>query len=616
MAKLIGTAGHVDHGKTTLIQALTGIDADRLPEEKERGLTIDIGFAHIDLPGHGQVSIVDVPGHQKFVTNMLVGALGIDVALLCVAADAGVMPQTREHLQILDLLPVDSLVVAMTRSDLADETTRELAADEVRDLMASTRFGEVPIVFTSATTGEGVEKLKELLTAALGGSEQGDVSKPWYMPIDRAFSVKGHGLVVTGSLAQGTVQAGSPAVLQPGSVAAKVRAVHAHGVQVEASETGRRSALNLSGPKLEDVHRGMSIGADGVLFETSNLDARIRWVGPHRHGQRVRVSIGADEGIARLFLNDQERDVVQLRFDRPVAAALGQPLIMRRYSPPDVIAGGQVVVPQATPRRRKEKALLVSADTTEEGIIEAVGKDPNGVRTEEVCRRLGKTPQALGDAFEKLRTEGRLLGFAGLWLTPEAFDAGWQAFSQALSDAHDAKPTLAFVPREQVVHRAGLKWAGKHLDRILARLAEEGRIETQGTGVRNASFRVRLTPRQRELLDRVVSVLQSEPVNVPSVDEIARAVPIPIQAAEEILRIGTHAGEVLSIGEGIYYTAQQFETLKALVRELAGGKPFTAAEMRDALGTSRKYVIPLLEYLDSIRFTARVGEKRVVQDPR
>ncbi|HEY0867207.1 MAG TPA: selenocysteine-specific translation elongation factor [Fimbriimonas sp.] len=615
MAKLIGTAGHVDHGKTTLIKALTGIDADRLPEEKDRGMTIDIGFAYVDLPGVGRVSIVDVPGHQKFLTNMLVGALGIDVALLCVAADAGVMPQTREHLQILELLPVESLVVAMTRSDQADEVTRELAADEVRALVDQTRFASAPIVFTSATTGEGVETLRSRLSEALGtNAASAASSEDWYMPIDRAFNVKGHGLVVTGTLAQGMLRTGDRAFLEPGHLKVRVRAIHVHGEPQPESEEGKRTAVNLGGAKLEEVARGMALGAPGVLFETRLFDARVRWVGPHRHGQRVRVSVGADEAIGRLFLNDHDPDLAQFRLESAVACAMGQPAIIRRYSPPDLVAGGRIEVPQAAVRRKKEEAVVVSSENPEEAILEAVGSDPNGTQTDEVCRRIGKTPQALGDAFEALAREGKLYGFAGLWMTPEAFEKGYESFAKALNDLHDQKPTQSFVQREQVVHRAGFKWAGKNLDRILSRLASEGRVAVQGTGVRDAGFRVRLTPRQRELLDKVKAELEKEAVNVPTVQEVARSIPVPPQAVEEILRVGTNAGEIVPVGEGIFYTIPQIDRLKLRIAAASGGEPFTAGDMRDALGTTRKYIIPLLEHLDSARFTTRLGEKRVLQD--
>jgi selenocysteine-specific elongation factor len=610
MAKLIGTAGHIDHGKTTLIRALTGIDADRLPEEKARGMTIDIGFAYLDLPGHGRVSIVDVPGHEKFLRNMLVGALGIDVALLCVAADEAVMPQTREHLQILELLPVDQMVVALTRADLADPETLELAREEVRELLASTRFANAPVLAVSALKGDGLEQLREELSAALS-KEEAKASGPWYLPIDRVFSVKGHGCVVTGTLAQGVVRVGDKAFLEPGHVEVRVRAIHTHGDPQEASERGRRTAINLSGVKLEDVHRGMALGEPGALFETQTFDARMNWLSVPKHASRLRVSIGSEEAIAKVFVGT-DLEVVQLRLEGPVACALGQPLIVRQYSPPVLLGGGRVLTPQAKLRKRGEQAKVVAATDPSEAVFEAIGDTIQGTSTDEVCRILGKTPQSLGSVFEELLETGRVLGFAGLWFQASAFGAGSKQFLSALQAAHKAEPLKAYLPREKVVAAAGLKWAGKPLDRIISHLAAQGVLESNGTTVKAQDFKVQLTPRQREFLDRTVLELSKEPVNTPGVHDLARLLGAPHQAVEEVLKLGVQAREVVSMGEGVFYTPAQLETLKARIREISSGKPFAASDIRDALGTTRKYVIPLLEYLDTTRFTTRVGNMRAI----
>ncbi len=615
MAKLIGTAGHVDHGKTTLIRALTGIDADRLPEEKKRGMTIDIGFAYIDLPEVGRVSIVDVPGHEKFIHNMLVGALGIDVALLCISADEAVMPQTREHLQILELLPVDKLVVALTRADLADAETRELAIAEVRELVAGSRFGEAAIVPVSAITGEGLEELRQTLSQALKGSES-DTKGAWYLPIDRAFTVKGHGVVVTGTLAQGKVKTGDKALLMPGSIDVRVKAIRCHDEPLEQAEKGQRTALNLTGIKLEDVKRGMAVGEPGALFETSIFDAQITWVGSVKHGMRVRVSMGAEEAIGKLFLNDREPGVAQFRLDAPVACAMNQPLIIRRYSPPDLLGGGRVSVPQSKPRRKSEKAIVVEQKgSDDEGILSVLEGQIAGVLTEEICRRLGKTPQALGTTFETLLREGKLLGFAGLWYASPAFQEAAEKYLETLLFVHSKFPTQAMQPRERVAEASKLKWAGKHLDRILAHLSAEGRLTVQGTLIRHPEFKVQLSPRQRALLDRVLDLMQKSGLSTPNVHEIGLNLNIPPQAAEEIVKVGMQAGEILRVAEGVFYTPAQIAEIRQRMTASFGKKSFAAAEFRDIFGTSRKYVIPLLEFFDAQRFTTRIGDNRVINAP-
>lgn len=614
MAKLIGTAGHIDHGKTTLIRALTGIDADRLPEEKARGMTIDIGFAYLDLPGHGRVSIVDVPGHEKFLRNMLVGALGIDVALLCVSADEGVMPQTREHLQILLLLPVQRLVVALTRSDLVDADMLAIAAEDVHALLEHTRFKGAPVIPVSALKMQGIEALKKELVAALDAESAADASggkEPWYLPIDRVFSVKGHGCVATGTLAQGVVRVEDRAYLQPGNIEVRVRAIHSHGDAMEASEKGRRTALNLSGVRLEDVHRGMALGEPGALFETTVFDAKIHWLTIPKHASRVRVSIGSEEAIAKVFIGNNP-EIAQFRCESPIACALNQPLIVRLYSPPDLLGGGRVVVPQGRIRKKGETAKVIETKDPLEGVIQAIGDSIQGTTTEEVCRLLGKTAQALGTDFEKLLAAEKIKGFAGLWFQALVFDRAADTLIARLKKMHEETPIQAYLPREKVLEKAGLKWSGKPLDRIVAHLVAEERLEASGTGIKAPDFRVQLTPRQREFLDRTVSELIKESVNTPGVHDLARLVSAPHQAVEEILKLGVQAAEIVHIGEGVYYTPVQLEKLKTRIREISGGKSFAASDIRDALGTTRKYVIPLLEYFDTIRFTTRVGNQRAI----
>jgi len=611
LAKLIGTAGHIDHGKTTLIRALTGIDADRLPEEKERGMTIDIGFAYLDFPVHGRVSIVDVPGHEKFLRNMLVGALGIDVALLCVSADEGVMPQTREHFQILKLLPVEQLVVALTRSDLVEADGIAVATEEVRDLLKDTRFANSPIIPVSALKSEGLNLLRADLDKALSASHDDQAKEPWYLPIDRVFSVKGHGCVATGTLAQGEVKVGDLAFLEPGHIEVRVRAIHTHGDAIEKSEEGRRTALNLSGVRVEDVQRGMVLGAPGALFETQIFDAHIDWISIPKHASRVRVSIGSEEVIAKVFIG-ADTEVAQFRCESRIACAVNQPLIVRKYSPPDLLGGGKVLIPQARLRKRGEQARIIKAEGPEESVYQAIGDSINGTTTEEVCRLLGKTAQALGTIFEDMLKADRVKGFAGLWFQNSAFEKGAQAFLSSLAKLHEQAPGQAYLPREKVLAEAKLKWAGKPLDRIVSALVDDGRLQATGTVVKLPEFRVRLTPRQREFLDRAISELVKEPINTPGVHDLARLLSAPHQAVEEILKIGGQAGEIISIGEGVFYTPVQLEMLKSRIVKFADGKPFAATAVRDAFGTTRKYVIPLLEYLDSIRFTTRVGDMRAI----
>lgn len=609
MAKLIGTSGHVDHGKTTLIRALTGIDADRLPEEKSRGMTIDLGFAFAEIPGHGRVSIVDVPGHERFLSNMLVGALGIDVALLCIAADAGVMPQSREHFQILELLPVQRMVVALTRSDLVGEVELKLAEEEVRALLAESRFAESPIVPVSAMTGEGIDALRTALGVALD-SDSGRKDGPWYLPVDRAFSVKGHGTVVTGTLMRGEIQEGDTAFVLPAGLKTRVRRIQSHDEDRKAQEFGARTALNLAGIDPTEAARGTMIAAEGAAFATECLDLEVRWLEVPKHGARVRLSLGADEVMGRIFFSADDTTRAQFRAERPTAAALHQPFILRRYSPQDLLGGGRVLVPVAERRRRGDQAAFATAESEEERIFELVDGKTQGVATEVLCQRLGRTPQQLGQPLEHLKQAERLLGFAGLWFTPEAFDAAVEDLHDALGRLHLAQPTQSGVPRERALQEAGLHWSGKPLERILKHLADTFRLRMEGHLIAHPEHKVKLNPRQAELLDRVDALLQEAGYAPPSPRTIAELLHVPIQAAEQIVDVGVQAGRLVKIAPDVYYRVEEIETMKSVAKNWGG--PFTAAEFRDKLGASRKYIIPLLELWDAQRFTIRQGDLRRV----
>lgn len=613
MAKLIGTAGHVDHGKTTLIRALTGIDADRLPEEKRRGMTIDIGFAFVDLPKSGRVSIVDVPGHERFLSNMLVGALGIDVALLCIAADDGVKPQTVEHLSFLDLLPVDRLVVALTRADLADSEWRELVRAEAQELVEKTRFGKCRMMFVSSVDGEGVAELLDVLDDELEKAPPRPKS-PWRLPIDRAFTMKGFGAVVTGTLSGDEVHVGDEGSIEPIGAAVRIRGIQSHGESLATAEPGRRVALNLSGIKAEALERGQVVGRPGSVFATRIVDCRLRRVGEMKHGMRIRASIGAEEAIGKAFLSESDPAIVQLRFEEDVAASIGQPIIVRKYSPPSLLAGGEIVVPVAT--KRGLKGSIAMAATGGEGgigVLSALSQAPNGLATEEVCRQLGRSAQDLGSEFESLSNSGTIVGFAGLWYEASHFEAASSRFLDVLARMHADQPMVGEHARESVAQRAGLNWSGKPFDRIVSRLVQDGKILANGTRIRGANFQIQLSAKQRLFLDRVVAVLVEGGINSPPTLEIAKAVHAPTQAVEEILRLGVESGELVNVGEGLVYLRQSLASLKEKMFETYGLDPFTAADFRDRFATSRKYAIPVLEFFDSQGFTVRVGDQRAIR---
>ncbi|MBS1727213.1 MAG: selenocysteine-specific translation elongation factor [Armatimonadetes bacterium] len=615
MACLIGTAGHVDHGKSSLIRALTGIDPDRLPEEKERGMTIDLGFACVDLPTAGRVSIIDVPGHERYATNMLAGTMNIDIALLCIAADEGIMPQTEEHLKILDLLPVQTLIVAVTKADVVDTDFLVMQIEHIEEDLSRTRFRGAAIIPVSSQTGEGLPVLIASLDHAVAAFKPTpDPNDRWYMPIDRAFLVKGHGLVVTGSVARGHVETGTDAEIYPEGHKVKIRSIHVHDATVDTAERGMRTALNISGVSSDDVHRGMVISAPKAVVETFQSDFKVRWVDEPKHGMEVRAAVGSADVLGKLYLNDQDSSIAFVRFTEKIAVAKGEPAILRRHSPPTLLAGGVVITPEAESRRKKDSIRYIDLVNIDEGIIAAIHEAPNGVTTQEICRLIGVSEQQLGDHFEQLIRERRVIGFAGLWYQPPVFLAQANLFLKALREIHAENPLSLNHPREVVLKRSGHTWFGKPFERILTKLAELKKIEIDGTRIKLAEFKIAMNPKQEAFLQRVEAELDKIVINVPYASEIASKLGVPVQAVEEILNTAANADRIVKVGQTLYYTSAQIERVKSILKEGTKGQPFTAPEAKEALQTSRKFLIPMLEYLDSVGFTTRIDDKRVIRD--
>ena len=613
MAVLIGTAGHVDHGKTSLIHALTGIDADRLPEEKSRGMTIDVGYAFVELPKAGKTSIVDVPGHERFVTNMLVGAIGVDIAILCIAADEGIKPQTKEHLQILEVLPVSELIVAVTKSDLVDAEFLSLQMDEIREWIGQSRFNGVQIIPVSVKSETGVDELIDALDHAASTFQPVPDPNPlWYMPIDRAFVLKGLGLIVTGYMARGSVNSPCEAEIMPIGKRVRIRSIQVHDSAMESSERGNRTAFNVTGVEAEDVRRGMIIGALDSSTESSIVDFKVKWLAESKHGMEVRVALGADDACGKLFLNDKDETLAQVRFQEKVAVTKGQPMVIRRHSPPSLLGGGVVLTPVSEIRKKKDHTRYIDTSNGEDGILAAIGEELSGVSTQEICRLLGVTQQQLGDHFESLLRSKKVIGFAGLWFKPEVFLAQANIFLKELAVIHAEHPMQLFHPREVVLKRTELKWSGKPLERMLVKLVEAGKLEIDGTKVKRKEFKIQLSPKQESFLQRVEAELNKTFINVPYSSDIASGLSVPVQAIDEILSTATHAGRVIKVLDTLYYTFDQMERIKEKLRELFKDQPFTAGEAKEVLETSRKFIIPVLEYLDTTGFTSRLGDRRVI----
>lgn len=612
---VIGTAGHVDHGKSALVRALTGIDPDRLVEERERGLTIDLGFAWLTLPSGREVSIVDVPGHERFIKNMLAGAGGVDLALLVIAADEGPMPQTREHLAILDRLDVPAGITVITKTDLVDGEYLELVRLEVADALEASAMADAPVVAVSARAGSGLDQLVAAIDAALDSvPEKRDLQRP-RLPIDRAFTIQGFGTVVTGTLLDGTLRTGMQVELQPGGRRARIRGLQRHRSTVESLEPGTRAAVNLTGIDAGDVERGMVVAAPGSLSPVFALDARLTGAAsarhPLTHDAVVTFLAGTAETEARVRLLDADAIAAgescwaQLVLVDEVAVLPGDRCILR--SPNETVAGGPIVAVNPRRHRRFHAATIHSLQRSLEGtpssrLFDLLAMGP--VRRIDIGSSLGLEPRAAEKIVEDLLADSRAVEVGGRvyglsWLEIRAGQL--EAVVSSFLDAHRLRVS---VPREHVRSQVGLD-AGD-FEVVLGHATSRGLVEmASGGNLRTTGHTVTLPESVAADVRRFSDALRLDPYSPPTTG-------VP---ASEILDYMEGAGLVVQTRAGVVFDAAAFESMrdKALARAGASGK-VTLAEVRDMFGTSRKYAQAFLEHLDELKLTRRVGDARVIRE--
>ncbi|HEU4753907.1 MAG TPA: selenocysteine-specific translation elongation factor, partial [Armatimonadota bacterium] len=511
---IIGTAGHVDHGKTALIRALTGAETDRLREEQERGMSIDLGFADFTLPSGRKAGVIDVPGHERFLKNMLAGAGGIDLVLLVIAADEGVMPQTREHLDILNILQTRKGVVVLTKADLVEPDWLELVQEDIRSALGGTFLEHAPMVPVSSLTGQGIPELKALLDRMAEEITTRTIVGPWRLPIDRAFTIRGFGTVVTGTLVAGVARVGDRVEVLPRRLETRIRSLQVHGAGVEFAEAGTRVAMNLAGVELEEIHRGDVAAPPGTYTPTQALDARLdvlencpREV---KNRTRVRVYLGTAEVLARLNLLDADQiepggsGLVQLRLETPTVAAKGDRYVLRFYSPMETIGGGSVIDPNPPRHKRFDEAVLANTRVKEKGtpdelVAEAVqraGLAP--IAPPAVAQGLGIPVEEVRALMQALKERGELVPIEGeTVLHRHRLDAAEYQFLNTLSEFHAAQPMRTGMSREELRSRLSRQMDAKSFNLVLGRLESEGRIAAEGGRVRLAGHQPQLTPEQQ-----------------------------------------------------------------------------------------------------------------------
>lgn len=628
---ILGTAGHIDHGKTSLVKALTGIDCDRLPEEKARGITIDIGFAHLDLGGF-RLGIVDVPGHERFIRNMLAGATGMDLCCLVVAADDGVMPQTREHLEILQYLGLGHGVLVLTKVDLVDALTRDVVALEVRELVRGTFLENAPLVATSAQTGEGLADLKAALEAECRRYSASRGHDWFRLAIDRVFVVQGHGTVVTGTVSSGQLQVGEEVEWLPSGQRVRVRGLQNHEETVSTVCRGMRAAINLAQVRHEEIRRGHELATPGVLRASRILTARFQvspgMSRPVRHRTQARLHLGTAETMAQVALLDADElrpgrsGLVQLFVKEPVTAIWGQPYILRSPSAEQTWGGGQILQPVAGKIRRRHLEILER--------VERLGSESDaervrqvawfagcaGVTVFDVMRGAGLSQPRAQQLLDELAASSQIItlhigGHRSISLAAELVADLEDRILKLLRHWHKTTPLVASLDRSKVQAQFAYLEDNDLVAAVVDRLISRGQIVGDARRIALADHKPRLSQAQRKLKDKIVNAYREAGFQPPAASSFVTQAGGLAAALNDLFDVCVAEGLLVHLGDDLYLHADHEAELRNRVQaRLSSGIGLTIAEMRDLLGTSRKYAVPICEYLDRIGITRRVGDLR------
>ncbi len=635
---IVGTAGHVDHGKTSLVKALTGIDTDRLPEEKRRGITLELGFAHLTLPDGTVAGLVDVPGHERFVKAMAAGAGGVDLAILVVAADEGVMPQTREHLDICQLLGVRAGVVALTKADLLPglgDDWRSLLDADLATLLAGSVLESAEVVPVSAKSGEGLETLRAALGRAAASVQRRPADGPLFLPVDRAFTIKGFGTVVTGTLLSGTVEPEASVSLLPGLPGPfRVRGVQTHGQTVARGSAGQRTAVNLPGVATQDVRRGMVLVRAGELPETRSLDVELTLLpaaeAPLPRRRTLLLHLGTAQVEARVTLLDLpelspgETGLAQLRLQAPVAALPGQRFILRGARPLPgrgaTLAGGRVLTLGAPRRRRGASELLApmrGEDLDARLVWLARQSGYRGMTAGELAVRTASAAKTVQRALEVLSSKGQVLLVdreRRLYLAGETFAALQSRALAMLQSFHDRAPLEDALHREELRQRLSPDLDPRLLGRLIQALVERGAVEAIGEGLRLKGRGRSLSLDEEAARTKAVAAIAAGGLAPPTLAEIGRMLELPVARVAGLLQGPIADHSVVKVTEELCFHASAIAELKQrLVAHLTEHKEITTQQFKELVGGSRKFVIPLSEYFDREKVTLRVGEKRLLR---
>ena len=616
---ILGTAGHIDHGKSALVKALTGIDPDRLKEEKERGITIDLGFADLIYPDGLTVGIVDVPGHERLVRNMLAGAGGIDIVILVIAADEGIMPQSREHLSICNLLKIKSGLIVITKADLVEDDWIKLVSEEVKDFVKGTFLEGADIIPVSSKTGKNIELLKKKIRDVALTVKPKLTKGLFRLPIDRVFTLKGFGTVVTGTAISGSLSVDETVEILPANITSKARGLHSHGKSIKTAYAGQRVAINLAGVEKESLQRGDAAVVPQRFFPTRVIDAKIELLKDSpvlKNRSLVHFHSGTSETIARVILYNLEEIkhaegcYCQLRLQAPVIVVSGDRYIIRRFSPVETIGGGEIL--DAHPGRRKraegiEDLKILELGTLEEKLAVKIKKaGVNGLAITALEGWINADVPAIQDAVKALEQKGAIVQHESILIHSDAVNASRAGIDKILKTFHKQNPLKTGMPKEEV--RAQLKIDQKIFNALTAPM---NNVVMDKDLMRLSSFKVLLSEIDKGIETKILNMLEQSGFQPPLKDELLTALKMQPRQLDDILKLMAKQGSLVRINETMYVTKPVYEKIiDALKDFFSKKKEMTVAEFRDILNTSRKFAVPILEYLDTMRITMRVGDVR------
>lgn len=627
---IVGTAGHIDHGKSTLIEVLTGTHPDRLEEEKRRGITIDLGFAFLEENGV-RFGFVDVPGHERFVKNMLAGASGINLVLLVIAADEGIRPQTREHFEICRLLGVQRGVIALTKSDLVDEDTMGLVRLDVEEFVKGSFLASAPILSLSARTGAGIAELKAVLVLAARQSGERDTARYFRLPIDRSFAVKGFGTVVTGTVISGQAGVGEDVELLPTHQVLRVRGLHSGGKSVERVQAGQRSAVNLSGIEHTTIQRGMVIAAPGRFGATRRVDVRLELLPtapPLKHRAQVHFHAGTAETIAEVYLHEGSpllpgtSALAHFKLQEEIVLGRGDRFIIRQFSPVVTIGGGVILDPLARRPARKDTGRIAYLETLEKGTHEEIlmalaERNILGAPLREIIARTGWLESEVRSTADSLGHAKRLrsVSLEPLVVLPEkAFLEICEKLLSRVERFHKENPLLPGIAREDLRTSLGKRVRPESFRAALDALVQEKKLQLLAELVKKPGAEITLTPEELRAKQQIEQTFAKAGLAVPSVKEVFAQMAVEKARAEKLLQILLREKTLVRVSPELIFHVAALDRLPGLLQQYkeAKGERISVPAFKELTGISRKYAIPLLEYLDRQRLTRRAGDERVI----